>query len=259
VIRKYKNLQRIFKHQQMNQWLLNWKKIYAKTKRLNLSDVQNDWCAYDFLNALRTMNLSFVFERKTILNHEMNQSKFSTSIRDLLEEFLSNLIDWRKNELLTAVFSNLGGKSISLYRNSLYNLIYWFLISWFIEISLRIEIFDRHETLFFWSRCFRASLSLRSDLIKIAYSSSSSLTSRRSRKSINMKEIISTWMIVKRLNSKSIYWWRNWRYESSQISRCDSWSNRSCMKNWIMMWWDKYQLIRSDDQIIWSFNLFRKD
>jgi hypothetical protein len=87
MIRKYKDLQRAFKHQQMNQWLLNWKKIYAKTKRLNLSDVQDDLCAYDFLNALRTMNLSFVFERKTILNYEMNQSKSSTSIRNLLKEF----------------------------------------------------------------------------------------------------------------------------------------------------------------------------
>jgi hypothetical protein len=87
MIRKYEDLQKTSKHQQMNQWLLNWKKIYAKTKRLILSDVQNDRCAYDFLNSLRTMNLSFVFERKTILNHEMNQRKFSTSVRDLLEEF----------------------------------------------------------------------------------------------------------------------------------------------------------------------------
>jgi hypothetical protein len=91
MIRKYKDLQRALKHQQMNQWLLNWKKIYAKTKRLNLSDVQNDRCAYDFLNSLRTMNLSFVFDKKTILNHEMNQSKSSTSIRNLLEEFRNHL------------------------------------------------------------------------------------------------------------------------------------------------------------------------
>jgi hypothetical protein len=28
---------------------------------------------------------------------------------------------------------------------------------------------------------------------------------------------------------------KNRRYESSQISRCDSWSNCSCMKNWMMM------------------------
>jgi hypothetical protein len=91
MIRKYKDLQRAFKYQQMNQWLLNWKKIYAKTKRLNLFDVQNDRCAYDFLNSLRTMKLSFVFEKKTILNHEMNQNKFSTSIRNLLEEFRNHL------------------------------------------------------------------------------------------------------------------------------------------------------------------------
>jgi alpha-galactosidase/6-phospho-beta-glucosidase family protein len=37
------------------------------------------------------MNLSFVFERKTILNHEMNQNKSSTSIRNLLEEFRNHL------------------------------------------------------------------------------------------------------------------------------------------------------------------------
>jgi hypothetical protein len=85
MIRKYKDLQRALKYQQMNQWLMNWKKIYAKTKRLNLFDVQNDRCAYDFLNSLWTMNLSFVFDKKTILNHEMNQKKSSTSIKNLLK------------------------------------------------------------------------------------------------------------------------------------------------------------------------------
>jgi hypothetical protein len=70
---------------------LNWKKIYAKTKRLNLFDVQNDRCAYDFLNSLRTMNLSFVSDRKTIFNHEMNQNKSSTSIKNLLKEFRNQL------------------------------------------------------------------------------------------------------------------------------------------------------------------------
>jgi hypothetical protein len=91
IVRKYKNLQRVLKHQQMNQWLLNWKKIYAKTKRLNLSDVQNDQCAYDFFNSLRTVNLSFVFDKETIFNHEMNQNKSSTSIKNLLEEFRNYL------------------------------------------------------------------------------------------------------------------------------------------------------------------------
>jgi hypothetical protein len=79
----------------MHQWLLIWKKIYAKTKRLNLSDVQKDRCAYDFLNALRTMNLSFVSDKETILNHEMNQRKSSTSIRNILKEFRNHLrIAW---------------------------------------------------------------------------------------------------------------------------------------------------------------------
>jgi hypothetical protein len=91
IARKYKNLQRAFKHQQMNQWLLNLKKIYAKTKRLNLFDVQNDRCAYDFLNSLRTMNLSFMSDKKTILNHEMNQNKSSTLIKKILKEFRNHL------------------------------------------------------------------------------------------------------------------------------------------------------------------------
>jgi hypothetical protein len=63
----------------------------VKTNWLNLFDVQNDRCAYDFLNSLRTMNLSFVFNKKTILNHKMSQRKSSTSIRNLLEEFRNYL------------------------------------------------------------------------------------------------------------------------------------------------------------------------
>ncbi len=70
---------------------MNWEKIYAKTKRLNLFDVAKNRCAYDFLNSLRTMNLSFVFDRETILNHEMNQRKSSTSIRNILKEFRNHL------------------------------------------------------------------------------------------------------------------------------------------------------------------------
>ncbi len=42
---------------------------------------------------------------------------------------------------------------------------------------------------------------------------------------------------------------KNRRYESSQISRCDSKSSRSYIKNQMMMWWDKNQLI---DQMIKS-------
>jgi hypothetical protein len=44
---------------------------------------------------------------------------------------------------------------------------------------------------FFWSSHLRSSLSLRSDFIRIAYSSSNSLIFRQSRKSIDLKKIIS--------------------------------------------------------------------
>jgi hypothetical protein len=87
--------------------------------------------------------------------------------------------------------SKMNEKFSLLYRKSssfIYLLIFIF---WFIEIYLRIEIFVCHEDFFFWSSYLRLSLSLRFDLIKIAYSSSNLLTSRRFRKSINLKKIIS--------------------------------------------------------------------
>jgi hypothetical protein len=61
---------------------------------------QNDWICLMcktinahtmFLNSLRTMNLSFVFNKKTILNHEMNQKKFSTLIKNFLKELRNHL------------------------------------------------------------------------------------------------------------------------------------------------------------------------
>jgi hypothetical protein len=45
---------------------------------------------------------------------------------------------------------------------------------------------------------------------------------------------------------------KNRRYESFQISRCDPKSNRSCIKNQMMMWWDEIQLI---NQMIKSSDL----
>jgi hypothetical protein len=87
--------------------------------------------------------------------------------------------------------SKMNEKFSLLYRKSssfIYLLIFIF---WFIEIHLRTEIFVCHEDFFFWSSYLRSLLSLRSDLIRIAYSSSNSLISRRSRKSVNLKEIIS--------------------------------------------------------------------
>ncbi len=87
--------------------------------------------------------------------------------------------------------SKMNGKSSLLYRKSSSFIYLLILISWSIEVHLRIEIFVCHEGFFFWSRHLRSSLSLRSDLIRIAYSSSNSLISRQSRISVDLKEIIS--------------------------------------------------------------------
>jgi hypothetical protein len=87
--------------------------------------------------------------------------------------------------------SKMNEKFSSLYRK-FFSFIYLLIfIFWFIEIHLRIEIFVCHEDFFFWSRHLRLSLSLRSDLIRIAYSSSNSLIFRQFRKSVDLKEIIS--------------------------------------------------------------------
>jgi hypothetical protein len=91
IIRKYKNLLRAFKHQQLNQWLLNWEKMYAKTIWLKIFDVQKDRCLYDFLNALRIVDVTFIVDKETILNYEVQQKKSSSFIFDLLKKFRNHL------------------------------------------------------------------------------------------------------------------------------------------------------------------------
>jgi hypothetical protein len=91
IVRKYKNLFRAFKHQQLNHWLLNWEKMYAKTIRLNTFDVQEDRCLYDFLNALRIVDVTFVVDKETILNYEVQQEKSSSFILDSLKKFRNHL------------------------------------------------------------------------------------------------------------------------------------------------------------------------
>ncbi len=96
-----------------------------------------------------------------------------------------------KKWIATAVYLKWMKNSAYYIENLSHSFIYWSFIFWFIEIHLKIEIFVCHESFFFWSSYLRSSLSLRSDFIKIAYSFSNSLISRWSRKSVNLKEIIS--------------------------------------------------------------------
>ncbi len=91
IIRKYRDLQKIFKNQDLNNWILNWEKAYAKTDRLELSDVQNHRCVYDFLNALRTVNMTFVADRETVLKNRIQRNENLSSIKDLLKNFRNHL------------------------------------------------------------------------------------------------------------------------------------------------------------------------
>jgi hypothetical protein len=91
IVRRYKDLLRAPKHQQLDHWLLDWEKVYAEAVRLDISDVQGHRCLYDFLNALRTVDVAFVAGREAILNYEVQQGKTPSFILDLLEEFRNHL------------------------------------------------------------------------------------------------------------------------------------------------------------------------
>ncbi len=65
--------------------------MYAKTITLNISDVQDHRCLYNSLNALRTIDVAFVIDRKTILNYEVQQKKTLSFILDLLKKFRNHL------------------------------------------------------------------------------------------------------------------------------------------------------------------------
>jgi hypothetical protein len=141
---------------------------------------------------------SFIFD---IISHT-STSLISKSTKTRAENFTKESIwsqNWTivesywltKEWIATAAYLKWMRNSAYYIENLSHSSIYWSFIFWFIEIHLRIEIFVCHENFFFWSSYLRSSLSLRSDFIKIAYSSSNSLTFRQSRKSINLKEIIS--------------------------------------------------------------------
>jgi hypothetical protein len=122
----------------------------------------------------------------TILSRLKNFQFFSQSANDICRILLT---DERMN--CYCCLSKMNEKFSLLYKKSFSFIYLLILIFWFIEIHLRIEIFVCHEDFFFWSSHLRSSLSLWFDLIKIAYSSSNSLIFRQSRKSVNLKEIIS--------------------------------------------------------------------
>ncbi len=162
---------------------------------------------FDFCDAAELMIkdiFDIVLIRRLMRQQKNNEAKeFETMIRSInkrlwvIERSNANrahncrilLTDERMN--CYCCLSKMNEKFSSLYRKSFSFIYLLILIFWFIEVHLRIEIFVCHEKFFFWSRHLRLSLSLRSDLIRIVYSSSNSLIFRQSRKSVDLKKIIS--------------------------------------------------------------------
>ncbi len=94
--------------------------MYAKTIRLKISDVQEDRCLYNFLNALRIVDVTFVVDKKTILNYEIQQEKSSSFILDFLKKFrnhlrivktLFNQIDHTNKKINHSAFATLQSQS----------------------------------------------------------------------------------------------------------------------------------------------------
>jgi hypothetical protein len=91
IVRKFQNLQnRVLKNQQIDQWLLNWEKIYVEATRLKISDVQESRSLYVFLNAFRSIDVVYVIDRKAVLEDKILRNETS-SIKDLLKSFRNHI------------------------------------------------------------------------------------------------------------------------------------------------------------------------
>jgi hypothetical protein len=91
IIRRYRDLQRVSKHQQLNHWLTKWETIFADATRLKLFDIQRHRALYDFLNALRIVDVVFVIDRETILKDKISRNENSSTFKNLLKNFRNHL------------------------------------------------------------------------------------------------------------------------------------------------------------------------
>jgi hypothetical protein len=109
IIRRYRDLQQSSKHQQLNRWLVEWEQIYAETTRLKLSDIQKHRALFDFLNALRTVDVTFVIDRETILEDKIHRNENLSTLKDLLKNFRNHL---RTIRALTSLMTNESSHSV---------------------------------------------------------------------------------------------------------------------------------------------------
>ena len=103
IIKKYKTLQRIFKLQQIAQWISDWKKIYDDAIKLNIFDINDISSLYDFLNIIRFIELFYVAIQKSLIEYFIKRAEKTIIIKKLLENYRNHvkliriLIESKKN------------------------------------------------------------------------------------------------------------------------------------------------------------------
>ncbi|ERF70711.1 hypothetical protein EPUS_09493 [Endocarpon pusillum Z07020] len=101
VIRRYRDLQRAPKYQQIDKWLLQWERVYTEAEQLSLPDVQKERPLYDFLNALRPVDTAFVAGREATVEERIRRGEDLPTVLDMLENY-------RNHVRISKAFSNKG-------------------------------------------------------------------------------------------------------------------------------------------------------
>jgi hypothetical protein len=70
---------------------MKWEKIFADATRLKLPDIQRHRALYDFLNALRIVDVAFVTDREAILKDKISRNEDPPTLKNLLKNFRNHL------------------------------------------------------------------------------------------------------------------------------------------------------------------------
>jgi hypothetical protein len=65
--------------------------MYAETTRLKLSNIQRHRALFDFLNALRIVDVTFVINKEIILENKTHRNENLSTLKDLLKNFRNHL------------------------------------------------------------------------------------------------------------------------------------------------------------------------
>ena len=106
IIKKYKTLQKIFKLQQIAQWINDWKKIYDDVIELNISDINEISSLYDFLNIIRFIKFFYVAVQKSLIEYFIKRAEKTIIIKKLFKnnrnyvKLTRILIELKKNNFI---------------------------------------------------------------------------------------------------------------------------------------------------------------